>query len=258
MIENIALIVSVFSIVCSIFTMVVMLLLKKNVTDILSKDALVFDKNFELKKQAVNEALSIIDELEKFGKGIAFNEQFAARAKQCYNNLLCVANDIALVEVFHSLTMNPNFDINPQKLNAYRLLCRKDMGFEVRLTKEIMENNGLNSQPTPMYQNVAPTPQPVYQPATYNEPAKTYQEPAPVPQQEPVAEPVKTAQSTSRPEQPTQQVRRPEQTAQTTRRPTTTQTAQPVRRPTVPTSQQARPTTQRPVQRPTNPNGSNS
>jgi len=57
------LLIGILSIALSIITIIIIFILRKNVIDILNKDAIIFSKNFEIKKAAFDKAMYIIDEI---------------------------------------------------------------------------------------------------------------------------------------------------------------------------------------------------
>ena len=94
MLKEVAVGVGIAGIVVAVFAIIILILLKKNITDILNKDAILFSKNFELKKEAINNSLNLVDEVAAKGKTICLNPEFAIKAKDCYNNLLCVVTNV--------------------------------------------------------------------------------------------------------------------------------------------------------------------
>ena len=68
MLENIAIIIGAAALFACFTTFITMLLLKKNIKDILQKDALIFDENYQIKKEAVSESFNISDYILKVGK----------------------------------------------------------------------------------------------------------------------------------------------------------------------------------------------
>lgn len=211
MIENIAILAGVSAIVVSFMGIVAFLLLKKNIKDILQKDSLIFDQNFEIKKRVISESFSLIDEVEKNGKIIINNATFMERATNCYNELLCVVNNYKIIDEFYNIALNGAYAINKNITNNYKILCRKDIGLK---TKKI-NNSNIQSQPV-----IANIPTPVQPEINYT----------------PVQESVNAEPTESIPTQqkPTPTTVRPAQVRPTATRPT-----------------QARPSGVRPATRPT-------
>lgn len=141
MLENIAILAGVSALVVSIMACVAFLLLKKNIKDILQKDALIFDKNFEIKKSVVSESFNIADLVEKESKSILLNKEYLERAKKCYNDLLCVLTNPQLVQAFYNIALNGNYAISSEVISTYKILCRKDIGLKVKnLSAESLSN----------------------------------------------------------------------------------------------------------------------
>lgn len=132
MIDNLALITGVVSIVFAVFTIIVLLMLKKNIKDILNKDALVFDRNFEIKKTAITDSLNLIDALYKNGRGLSSNSVFIDKVNKCYNDLLCVVNDVSIADIFRALTLESDENLPSSKVTVYKLLCRKEIGLPIK------------------------------------------------------------------------------------------------------------------------------
>ena len=65
MIEKIAMWGGFAGVIVAIIAIVVLFLTRENILDILDKDVILFDKNFELKKQAIERAMLMADELEE-------------------------------------------------------------------------------------------------------------------------------------------------------------------------------------------------
>lgn len=160
MIENVALIAGIIGIVFSILTLIALFLLKKNILDILRKDALIFDKNFELKQKAITESLNIVDEVFVKGKGVILNASFQERSKKCYNELICVLNNTKLADAFYDITLNPNSNITFDKLHIFKMLSRKDLGFKITKLEFNMGINSTVEQATTQSINTNPVQQP--------------------------------------------------------------------------------------------------
>ena len=175
MIESVALIAGIIGIVFSALTMVALFLLKKNITDILRKDALIFDRNFEIKQKALTESLNIVDEVLAKGKGICSNSTFMERSKKCYNELICVLNNTKLADAFYDIALNPNYLVTADKVHIYKMLSRKDLGFKISK----LEYNTTNEQ-TEAQTYIAPQPVQPVTPAIEERPAKVINTAAPV------------------------------------------------------------------------------
>lgn len=102
--------------------------------DILDKDVILFERNFDIKKNAIEKSYKLIDEIQLRGQQITSNYDFIERAKSCYNELLCVVSDIAVANEFYDIAIagNPS---DEKRLNSYKISCRKDIGLRTKVTK---------------------------------------------------------------------------------------------------------------------------
>ena len=132
MIETIAIIVGVAALVISFMACITLLLLKKNVKDILQKDALIFDENFQAKKAIVLESFSVVDSVLKYGKNVINNPSYYEKAKNCYNGLICVVTDSLLIDAYMNIALNIDYPINADLVTTYKILCRKDIGLKTK------------------------------------------------------------------------------------------------------------------------------
>lgn len=137
MIENLAVTCSFIAIFASLITIIIMILVRNNIVHILEKDVVLFDKNFEIKKQAISNALEIIDEVTEYGKQITLRPEFERKAKACYNDLLCVITNVTIADEFYNITLDKNIEITDIRLANFKLLCRNDIGFKTRKAKTV-------------------------------------------------------------------------------------------------------------------------
>lgn len=135
MIENIAIWGGVAGLIVSIFAVIILFLTRHNILDILDKDVILFDKNFELKKEAISKALELTDQIYKNGKTVTMNANFDEQAKKCYNDLICVVSDIRVAEEFYNIAFNENYEITEAKNAQFKLMCRKDIGLTSKKSK---------------------------------------------------------------------------------------------------------------------------
>ncbi len=180
----------------SIFAVIILYLTRKNILDILDKDVILFGRNFELKKSAIESAFKLVDEIQEKGEQITLSNDFIERAKKCYNELLCVLSDVRVADEFYNITIDNNEPISETRIANFKIQCRKDIGLSIkkanavkRITKQ-KENgtganetllransiSGNNNRPvstnpihptmntTTPIQQAAPTPRPVNQP----------------------------------------------------------------------------------------------
>lgn len=118
----------------SIISVIILFLTRKNIMDILDKDVILFERNFDIKKNAIEKSYKLIDEIQLRGQQITSNYDFIERAKSCYNELLCVVSDIAVANEFYDIAIagSPS---DERRLNSYKISCRKDIGLRTKATK---------------------------------------------------------------------------------------------------------------------------
>ncbi len=146
MLVNIAIGTSIAGIVVALFSVIILFLTRKNILDILQKDVILFDKNFELKKQAIEKSFIIADEsIDKNDE----DKEFVDRAMACYNELLCVVSDVKIASYFHYIAID-NKSTTSLQVAQYKIACRHDIGLEtkgIKLTIPTKSNNKPNNKP---------------------------------------------------------------------------------------------------------------
>lgn len=151
---SISLWVGIIAIISSVISIIAVVLTRHNIVDILDKDVILFDKNFEIKKSAISQALLLTDRINKEGKDLVLKPDFKMQAENCYNDLLCVVSKIKLAEEFYAITINPNEEVTETRLAEFKLLCRQDIGLKTRgakIVKRITEEP--KEEPTPIQTN---------------------------------------------------------------------------------------------------------
>ncbi|MBR6778774.1 MAG: hypothetical protein IKM43_01290 [Clostridia bacterium] len=147
------------ALVLALLSVLIMCMLKKNILDILKKDTIIFDQNYALKKQAVEKAMSIIDEVAQ-NVQITNNSEFKENAKDCYNQLLLVLTDVRIAEKFAELTFATNNSITEGKIVEFKTACRKDMGLSTKHFKKIKKSEDTEIVSIPQFSE-RPISQPV-------------------------------------------------------------------------------------------------
>lgn len=134
----------VAGIIVSIIAIIILFLTRKNIMDILDKDVILFERNFDIKKNAIEKSYKMIDEIQLRGQQITANPEFNERAKTCYNELLCVVSDISVANEFYdiAITGNPSSE---ERLNAYKISCRKDIGLNIKIAKSKQSSSNKNN-----------------------------------------------------------------------------------------------------------------
>ncbi len=134
--ESLALFCGIFGILSSIIAIVVVFLTRKNIVDIIDKEVILFEGNFNTKKDAITSSFELCDEILLKGKQATYNTEFLARARKCYNNLYCVVTNTNVAREFLDIAVNPSSMVNQARVNEYKNMCRKDIGFKVKKNKQ--------------------------------------------------------------------------------------------------------------------------
>ena len=135
LLESVQFWTSVASIVLAVITFIAIVLIKKSIVDLLDKDKILFDKNFELKKKAIANALNLVDQL----KNGQYDRDFNSLATACYNDLLCVATNEKVCEEFYALAISKTLTANSNNVAHFKVCCRKEIGFKAKF-KKVEEN----------------------------------------------------------------------------------------------------------------------
>ena len=145
-------------VVIAVFAIIILYLTRSNIVDLLDKDAIMYDKVYELKKKAFQNAFDILDFYEIYGMDIRGSKQFIQKAKSAYNDLMCVANSPKVYEDFYTLTLDPNYtQITIQNIADFKTLCRTDLGLHNKKNKHNkVENTQLVTQIKATNQTITP------------------------------------------------------------------------------------------------------
>lgn len=188
----------VISAVIAVFAIVILYLTRSNIIDLLDRDVVMYDKNYELKKQCLEEAFNCLDLVSQNGMDIKANPQFIARAKMAYNGLLCTLTNPKLYQEFYRIaidTTSSGYSI--EDVEKFKISCRSELIVKHKSKNEAFKgttngelNGGISqsqinsilqqSQPS---QPARPVPQP--QPPRPAQP-RPAQRPQPRPQPRPV------------------------------------------------------------------------
>lgn len=122
-----AFLIGMCSLVLSIFAIIIMVLMRKNVVDILNKDALYFSKNFEIKKQAFDKAMYILDEI-RLGAPRPNSVEYNRKMNQIYNELLTVSTDVRIADSFISMVKDTSKPLTEADCASFKLLVRQELG----------------------------------------------------------------------------------------------------------------------------------
>lgn len=115
-------------IVVAIFAIVILYLTRSNIIDLLDRDVVMYDKNFEIKKDALNEAFNCLDLLAKNGTDVKSNPQYLQRAKEAYNGLLCCVNSPKIYQEFYRMAIDLNASASSiLEIEKFKITCRTEL-----------------------------------------------------------------------------------------------------------------------------------
>lgn len=178
----------VAGLVMSIVAIVVLFLIRGNIIDTLDSDAILYDKNYELKKDALQRAFDCLDHVSQNGVEIKNNPQYLQVAREAYNALLCCVNSPKIYQEFYKLAIDKGEEgYTIEDIEKFKIVCRIELigrkkksgeGFHGAVSGNL--NSGMLSGPmrTNMGQRPQPAPQQAHSTQSPSRPA-----PQPRPQQ---------------------------------------------------------------------------
>lgn len=134
MLNNIAIWGGIIGMAVALLALLLMVFAKKDIADMLNRDVILFDQNFAVKKQAIEKALKLLDDLEQTPE-LSSNPEFVKLAKQSYNELLCVMTRQQIAEQFKTLALESG-TLTADSLAKFKFDCRKDIGFKTKYVKQ--------------------------------------------------------------------------------------------------------------------------
>ena len=190
MIEKIAMWGGVAGIVIAVFAIAILYLTRSNIIDLLDRDVVMYDKNFETKKEALHEAFNCLDVVAQNGFEVKMNPQFITRAKQAYNGLLCTLNSAKLYQEFYRMAIDTTSEgYTIQDIEKFKIACRGELITKRKKSKESFKgstngalDNGFYQAPASQPTQPAVTPRPQPRPAQPTQPTQRPTQP-PRPQQ---------------------------------------------------------------------------
>lgn len=167
MIEKIAMWGGIAGIVVALFAIIIIWFIRNGIIDTLDRDVVMFDKNYELKKEAIEKAFNCLDYVSTSGLQIKNNPQYTQKAKEAYNALLCTVTSPALYQEFYRLAVDRTTSgYTISDIEKFKIECRNELigkrknkheGFK-GATIGALDDGGFSAMPTrPMPQ---PRPQP--------------------------------------------------------------------------------------------------
>lgn len=177
MLENIAMWGGIAGCALALIAIIIMISIKSSVKNTLYRDTILFGENFNIKKDAVCSALSLVDEIAAKGNAIKNTAEFNQSAKRCYNDLLCVLSDIRIAEEFYEIALELNTEFNLARIAQIKLMLRDDLGLSIKHAKIVSR---VLNQRQPVQSAQVQQPRPV-QPVQQNiQPQQTNPMPRPV------------------------------------------------------------------------------
>jgi len=208
--------------VLALVAILIICIVKAEIKHALDRDKVLFDQNFALKKEVIDTALQIADEIDTYGESIISNTAFQTKAKKCYNDLICVSSTMQLAEEFYSLAVENLEPVNQIRIAKFKVACRKDIGLSMKGSKLVVRAIAKTKIGIASHETIAPVI------PSYSEPAQ------PVMPTQPMQRPVQPAQRPVQPTQPTRPITRPTSPVAPAQRPAPQQPS----RPTPPQNQQ--------------------
>ena len=128
MIEKIAMWGGFAGIIIALFAMVVLYLTRSNIIELLDRDVVMYDKNYEAKKDSLQEAFACLDLVAQNGVEIKNNTQYIQKAKEAYNALLCTVNSAKLYKEFYRMAVDHTTSgYTIEDIEKFKISCRKEL-----------------------------------------------------------------------------------------------------------------------------------
>ena len=83
----------VAGVIVAIFAIVILFLTRRNIINILEKDQILFDKNYEMRKNAIENSLNVVDYLVDYGTNVLTSKTFIQNARTAYNELTVMVHN---------------------------------------------------------------------------------------------------------------------------------------------------------------------
>ena len=118
----------VAGIVIAVFAIVILYLTRSNIIDLLDRDVVMYDKNYQLKKDSLEEAFNCLDLIAQNGVEIKNNPQFITRAKEAYNGLLCTVANPKIYQEFYSKALDISVEgYSIEDIEKFKVACRVEL-----------------------------------------------------------------------------------------------------------------------------------
>lgn len=128
MLEKIAMWGGVAAIFVAVFAVIILYLTRSNIIDLLDRDVVMYDKNYEAKKESLETAFRCLDMVATSGVEIKNNPQYIQQAKQAYNGLLCTLNSAKLYQEFYRMAVDQTtFGYTIEDIEKFKIACRGEL-----------------------------------------------------------------------------------------------------------------------------------
>ena len=118
-------------VIIAIVAVVILILTRNNIIDILDKDAILFEQNFEMRKTAIENIINLADYLMEYGIEVISNKAYTTKCKTAYNELICLIHNSKLIDNFYDLCLNNSrASVSPEEIASFKSLCRKELGYK--------------------------------------------------------------------------------------------------------------------------------
>lgn len=174
--------------ILALVAIIVIFVVKFDIKHTINRDNILFNEAFAIKKQAIENAMTIVDEIELGGNNIVHTAEFATKARKCYNELLCVSSKSNLADEFYTIAVEGK-TTTPVAIAKFKINCRKDIGLKTKASK-IMKRAQSNIE----MQSTSLRGEPVREQINFNQPPVRPVQPQSQPPVRPVGRPVQPAQ----------------------------------------------------------------
>ncbi len=140
MIEKIAMWGGIAGIVIAVFAIAILYLTRSNIIDLLDRDVVMYDKNYEMKKDAFEQAFNCLDVVSQSGVEVKNNPQYAQRAREAYNGLLCTTTCAKVYQEFYRLAVDATTaGYTTEDIEKFKIACRNELIGKHKNKKEMFK-----------------------------------------------------------------------------------------------------------------------
>lgn len=144
MMEKIAMWGGIAAIFVAIFAVIILYLTRNNIIELLDRDVVMYDKNYEAKKDALEQAFKCLDVVASNGVEVKSNPQFILQAKGAYNGLLCTVNSAKLYQEFYRITIDPaESGYTVEEIERFKITCRSELLYKRKNKHEGFKGSAL-------------------------------------------------------------------------------------------------------------------